>query len=188
MRVNRQFWLPLLTMLLPWSSLVADHCPDETIAPGNPDMVLAGINMSTAHIEDVIARYGPPSARNHEPVEGGPPGSGSADYAWQIGRATLTASTEFYRDESGKKIESVLVLRVHGPESSGRLQTGRGVGLGDPVAKVKSVYGSTYLDRTINAPRPSGTKVVYCYSDETELVFGIEQGRVSTIVLFISEE
>jgi hypothetical protein len=170
------------------SNAQADHCPESSITAGTPDLVLASIDLSHAHIEDVINRFGVAASSNEAPVEGGPSGSGSGTHVWQIGRARLTAATEFYRDKSGKKIESVLMLSVEGPDRATALQTGRGVGLGDTPGKIKSVYGPQFLNKSINAPRPVGTMLGYCFSDESELVFGIEQGRVTSIMLYISEE
>ena len=177
-----------LGVLLCASHVLADHCPEQLVTPGEPDLVLAGIHMSDAHIEDVIGQFGPPASSTDEPLDDAPVGSGAADHVWHLGRATLTASTEYYHDKSGKKVESVLFLKVEGPDRAERLKTGRGLTLGDPRDHISALYGPALLSHPVNAPRPTGTAVAYCFSDDSELVFGLEHDRVTSIEVYISEE
>lgn len=180
----------LLSMgVLLWGSQVlADHCPEELVTSGKPDLVLAGINLSSAHIEDVVGKFGPPTSSTQDALENAPPGSGAADHVWHLGRATLTALTEYYLDKAGKKVETVLFLKVEGPDRAERLRTGRGVSLGDPREWITTLYGPPLLTHPVNAPTPAGTAVAYGFSGDSELVFGIEHDRVTSIELFISEE
>src|SRR3989442_8367085 len=98
------------------STVVADHCPEESVTQGRPEAWLAGIDVSHAHIEDVIGRFGPPASTSSDgPCDGCPLGSGSGEHVWHLGPAQLTALSEFYHDDSGKKVESVLVMKVEGP-------------------------------------------------------------------------
>ncbi len=179
----------LSASLFIWPSrATADHCPDASVTPGKSDLVLAGVDLTSARIEDVVERFGAPSSTLQAPVEDAPAGSGAADHVWHIGGATVTASTEFYHDGSGRKVESVLVLRVQGPGRAPSLRTGRGAGLGDSPGRIKSLYGRRALTEPVNASAPAGTVMAYCFTDESELVFGIEHGRVTSIMLYVSEE
>ena len=179
---------PVILIVACASPCMADHCPEESITPGPADTVMCGIDVANAHMEDLIQNFGSPTSSHASPCDGCPSNSGANSHAWKLGTATLTASTEFYTDAFGKKIEPVLVMKLQGDNRAKNLRTGRGLRLGDSAATVKRLYGTVFRTAPVNSERLPGSMMTYCFSDESELSVGIENGRVTSILVFISEE
>jgi hypothetical protein len=181
-------WFVVGVALLWASGARADHCPEESVAAGKPETRLAGIDLSGAHIEDLVRRFGAPAKVAAGPCHDCEPGTGANITAWRVEGATVTAFSEYYHDGAGKKIETVLRIRIEGLPPARGLRTGRGAGLGDSAARIQSIYGRRYLAHPVNGAKLAGTMRTYCFSDETELGLGFSGGRVTSMELSISEE
>jgi hypothetical protein len=163
----------------------ADHCSEDSMAKGKPEIRLAGIGFERGGFEQVLRRFGLPS---QGASRGCSPDSGDADYVWVIGSTKLQVFTGFYC-ENRKRIESVTAVMLIGDAGAPGFQTGRGIHLGDPFSAVKRAYGTKYLEGWINGPRLAGETKTFCFEDETELEFGIShKGRVTSIFLSPSQE
>ena len=162
---------------------VADHCPEESIAKVEPETQLARISFERGGFPRVAQIYGPPGTSHEVSDSGYPPGSGEANYSWQVGLGRLEVFTMFYRD-SGKRIESVVAVRTDGVASVPGFQTGRGLRLGDTFGHATKLYGPVYLSRSVNGPDLPGETRTFCFSDGTELGVGIDaKGKVTAIWL-----
>jgi hypothetical protein len=96
------------------------------------------------------------------------------------------ASTEFHRDEARKTVETVLALSIRSVRPYPWLQTGRGAGIDDSPERIRSLYGPVLLKQPVNAEKPRGIPMAYCFSDQSELVFGIEDDKVASILVAVS--
>lgn len=165
-----------ITCLTTW--LYADHCPDDKMADGEPEQALAGISFEHDRIENVLARFGTPAKHDEGRDNDYPVGSGWASYEWKRGRATITVSTEFYTADSGARVEGMEVVELSG-EPSGQAQgTGRGLRLGDSFDRTTKLYGTRYVEGTVNGPLLGKRMITYCFSDETELSLGFNGAGV----------
>jgi RHS repeat-associated protein len=121
--------------------------PDQ--ARATADHVLSGIEVNETTIPQVIARYGEPSSfreiSSKEEGETGPPGSGDREYNWVKGGVRMEVVTEFYTSRKTHKVieSAVSSVAVWGRAPAGAIgTTGRGLSLGDMVAKARRIYGS----------------------------------------------
>ena len=112
----------------------ADHLPDELLADGNPETTLAGIDLRSAKMSDVVRMYGPPTRETKAPKN--PAWTG---YAWELPNAKLSLGV--YRDASSEQIDDIYVEGT----SSGQVgATGSGLRLGDTIKELRLIYGSNY--------------------------------------------
>jgi hypothetical protein len=71
-------------------------------------------------------------------------------------------------------VETLEVVRVSGEPSAQVSGTGRGLKLGDPFERATRLYGTAYVEGTVNGPRLGTRTITYCFSDETELSLGLD--------------
>src|SRR5689334_5299702 len=112
----------------------ADHPSKDSLALGKPETSLAGIDLRTATLEDVIRRYGPPTRQRetaNEPLWRG--------YVWQLPGAKLELSV--FGKGGGARVGDIYVEGVS-REAAG--STGRGLRLGDDAEAVARLYGNKF--------------------------------------------
>src|SRR5882724_4399605 len=177
--ISRAGMLGVLFITLVPSVDLADHCPDEALADGVSEHVLAGIDLVNGKLEQVQAIFGAPSDSQEGTGPDYPEGSGYVAYEWKATGTVLSLDTEFYHDEGGRRVESLVAAKITGTPSSRRLGTGRGLRLGDTWKRAQRLYGHRFVDGTVNGPRLGTKTITYCFSDDTELEVGLDaDGRV----------
>lgn len=140
----------LFSFILFQSTAKADHLPDQLLASGKPETTLAGINLKTTTLNDVIRMYGPPT--REENVSNNQTWTG---YVWELPHAKIELGVN--RGSSGTQIESIYVEgTAHGQVGS----TGRGLKLGDDIKKLTRIYGSNYEIATLRND-PSENRVEF---------------------------
>ena len=77
----------LFSFLLCQAPAKADHLPDRLLAAGKPEITLAGINLKTSKLDDVIRMYGQPTRKIEVPNS--PVWTG---YVWELPHAKLELS------------------------------------------------------------------------------------------------
>jgi hypothetical protein len=171
-----------------FTSALADHCPDDSIAAGLSETELARIGFERGKFPKVLQRYGPPGSIEEKTDASFPSGSGEARYSWKVGTARLKVFTMFYND-GNRRVESVVAVRVDGNAAVRDLQTKRGLRLGDDFGRVLEIYGRTFMNGRVNGPELPGKTRTICFSDETELGVGVDaSGKVIAIWLAPSIE
>jgi hypothetical protein len=122
----------------------ADHLPENLLASGKPETKLAGINLRTAKLNDVVRMYGRPTREVKAPNN--PSWTG---YVWELPEAKLEVGVS--GDASGARIDDIY---VEGTAKGLVGSTGRGLKLGDGIKTIRRIYGSRYeLTRLGNEPR-----------------------------------
>lgn len=103
-------------------------------ASGAPETTLAGINIESATIADVIQLYGQPEAIYAVPD---PYPAGTKQYKW--GRLTLTLAVLTEPAASGSRITAI---QIEGDgDNTSASSTGRGLKLGEKEQAIKKIYG-----------------------------------------------
>jgi hypothetical protein len=125
--------LLLLTSLVSTSAL-ADHLPERLLANGKPEVVLAGVDLERAGIDDVIRLYGPPSRKLK--FLNNPAWTG---YIWEARRAKLEIGIN-----SGPNGDRITDVYVQGTDRGPMGTTGRGLKLGDELTELKRLYGDHF--------------------------------------------
>jgi len=158
--------------------LQADHCPEDRVTSGEPEQSLAGVSFEHDTIERLLTRLGKPAKHEegHDPDY--PVGSGWASYEWKRGRTTINVATEFYTAESGARIEGLEVVELLGDPSDQVPGTGRGLRLGDALDRATKLYGTRYVEGTVNGPKLAKRTITYCFTDETEPSLGLNDTGV----------
>ena len=125
----------LLSFLLFQSTAKADHLPEESIASGKPEITLAGINLKSTTLKDVIRMYGSPTRQKK--AFNNPHWTG---YVWELPHAKLELGVS--SGPSGTRIRNIY---VEGTTDGQVGTTGRGLKLGDDINKLKRIYGNQFV-------------------------------------------
>jgi len=164
--------------------ILADHFPQSAIANGNTEHLLGGINIHGDTVASVIMRMGPPDKFEESTSRDYPLGSGERSYEWNRNGIRLRMGTEFYTDKKAMTlVESPpIVVDVWGQHGGTKVGiTGRGLSIGDDLAKVKTLYG----DRFQTDPH----SVTIQWKDETTLSIDFSNdGHITHMQLFASQE
>ena len=162
----------------------ADHFPPSAIANGNAEHVLGGISIHRDAVASVIVRMGSPEKFEESTSRDYPSGSGERSYEWNRNEIRLRMGTEFYTDKKAMTlVESppivVDVWGQHGGAKEG--MTGRGLSIGDDLAKIKKLYGDRY--------QTDPHSVTIQWKDETTLSIDFSNdGHITHMRLFASQE
>jgi len=142
------------------------HPPPEAVVPGAPEHRLARLVVNTRTIDDVMKRYGAPSATRLFTEQGYPVGGGEVEYTWMLQGAELRVWTGFYL-MSGTRVETIAGIEVAltTGELSKPLKTGRGLRLGAPLSNAIRLYGKQPWRNVVNR-EPTA---LFAFSDESEL-------------------
>jgi hypothetical protein len=134
-------WVFALFLLLCQAPAEADHLPERLLAAGKPEITLAGINLKTSKLNDVIRMYGQPTRQREVPNN--PSWTG---YVWELPYAKLELGVN--RGSSGTQIGSIY---VEGTANGQVGSTGRGLKLGDGIKTLKRIYGNHFMLRTLRS-------------------------------------
>jgi hypothetical protein len=129
------------------ASASADHLPEELLASGKPETILAGIDLKTTKLKDVMRKYGSP-AREKSWISG-------TGYVWQLPHAKIELSVN--RGRLGTQIRAIY---IEGTASESVGSTGRGLKLGDDVKKLKRIYGGKFELQTLRN-EPSENRIEF---------------------------
>jgi hypothetical protein len=174
------------TVLCPYLQrpILADHFPPSAIANGNAEHLLGGISIHGETVASVITRMGSPNKFEESTSQDYPSGSGERSYEWKRDGVSLRMGTEFYTDKKAMTlVESPpIVVDVSGQHGGARDDmTGRGLSIGDDLAKVKKLYG----DRFQTDPH----SVTIRWKDETTLSIDFSNdGHITHMQLLASQE
>jgi hypothetical protein len=138
----------LVLSLLLATGAYADHLPSNKVAHGRSDSVLCGVNVVVnPKMASVIERLGKPSSVTGEDMD--------RHYIWAKGGAKLDVATSRVTMPSGEPGREYIVrVDMRGPKPDGLLGcTGRGLCLGDTIAKVNSIYGTRYETKVVKGLR-----------------------------------
>jgi hypothetical protein len=124
-------------LLIP-SIAKADNLPENLQASGKPETTLAGINLETTTLIDVIRLYGLPT--REERTSRDPDWIG---YIWELPQAKIELS--FYNTGTG----NIADIYVEGTTKGQIGSTGRGLKLGDDLNKLKRIYGNRFMLQTL---------------------------------------
>ncbi|MGE5808584.1 MAG: hypothetical protein ACM32I_05630 [Nitrospirota bacterium] len=127
----RYIALVIFLLLLSQTIAFADHLPEELLASGKPETILAGIDLKITKLKDVIRKYGSPIHKESW-VSG-------AGYVWLLPNAKIELSVDHGR--LGEQIHDVY---IEGTAKGAVGFTGRGLKLGDDINKLKSIYGNKF--------------------------------------------
>lgn len=139
-------------------------------AAGDPETVLAGIDIRQMGIADIQKMYGQQEAMYAVPPDPYPPGTKL--YKW--GRLTVTLKVLTEPSAKGELIRAIEVQGEGEPGKQAINETGRGLRLGAKASEIKKLYGV----------EPSNGPATIRWSDGTTLVVTVnERGRVSKLEL-----
>jgi hypothetical protein len=146
--MRKIFGLALLLILA--ASAVADHLPEKSLARGKPETTLAGINLESTTLDEVLRKYGPPTRTITVPNN--PQWTG---YLWQTVETRL--ELDVTAGAGGKHyLGGISVVRIGGgsaPAKASSDATGSGLKLGDGLDALKRIYGSRFqLSRQPDIP------------------------------------
>jgi hypothetical protein len=139
----RLIFLFLSSSLLLETTLKADHLPENLLAAGQPEVVLAGIKIRTSTLDDVIRLYGNPTRKEE-----------SNDWigcTWNLLNAKLKVN--LYHKSLKTQITDIY---IEGTATGELGSTGRGLKLGDNFEVLTNIYGKRYL--LTNLSEDSNTK------------------------------
>ena len=117
-----------------------DHLPDSQTAIGSNELLLAGVDVNSSSLEQVLKTFGKPAEiRDETPATEGVPGSRT--YVWRKHRLILTLGT-FVSDKPNVP-DIIFYVSVY--RSNGAIgKTGRGLKLGDRYADIVKYYGNRF--------------------------------------------
>jgi hypothetical protein len=156
-----------------------------------PEHVLAGIDIS-GKIDQVIAKYGKPDDVRMPKTDSAPEGSGDRNYVWRKGSTTISVTTGYYVDKSGKEIESdTYEVEVTGSSPEDEIgKTGAGLSLGDTREIANRVYGPHFYKSQVYKSPLRGDHVPVLameWENGTRLCIGFDKReRINFITLMAS--
>ncbi len=156
--------------------LAADH--SDIIAFGEPEQVLAGINVYKTRLPEAERRLGRPDSTRDEPVENAPRAI-SRDYIWRSDDCVLTAGTYIV---DGKDGVLYFVSAAGSTRAPKQWRTGRGLQLGMTVHQVKALYGSHFYGKA----GPDGS-IDYEFRDGTTLTVEFDSDQKVRAIRLIAE-
>jgi len=128
--------------------LLADHLPEKLLAHGKPEVTLAGINLQTTTLDQVLQKYGPPTKTVNAPNN--PDWTG---YLWQKGDLRLEVEASHSKGKVYLDRISIVRTGAAASASSDSESTGGGLRLGDGLDALKRIYGTRFqLSRQQTVP------------------------------------
>jgi hypothetical protein len=182
--MRRVVWI--LTIILAGSASIgiADELPDELLARGRPETVLAGIDLKHTTIEKIVKRFGKPTAEKRwEPAM--PNSVGQIDYYWHKKGLDLHVGIQYSNKEPDwKPVDRVEI----GPGTSRQLgKTGAGLKLGDSLSDLRRLYGRRFHMRDIPKSKIHDVMIQW-RREEYSLVATLDQrNRITSLTLVTPE-
>jgi hypothetical protein len=163
-----------IVVLLLGATARADHLPENLLARGRPEKMLASVHLNRSKLSDVVRAHGKPSK-----VEGD-------DYYWVKNGWTLHLLV--YRGDGIVHGEYIAMIEIEGsnvPRSIGR--TGGGLRLGDTIFALRRIYGKRFKERTL--PKINIHDVMVQWrKEEVSLVAKFDRhGKINNLQLFAPE-
>jgi hypothetical protein len=124
------------SLLLLFTSALAEHLPEALLARGKPESSLAGINLKRAKLADVVRMYGPATRRVTAPNN--PDWIG---YVWE--KSAVKLEIGFQGPNKSGVIDSIYVQGMGGGPMG---TTGAGLKLGDSIETLKRIYGPRFQE------------------------------------------
>lgn len=183
MKFTTSFLIQIFCLLICSSLLLADHLPPSKVAIGEPEHVLADVNIYDDTIDGVTQRLGKPDRFNASTNADYPPGSGERSYEWNRNGVRLRVGTEFRTDAKTKKIieSAPMIVDVWGERPGDFGMTGRGLPLGADLAAIRKVYGPRF--------QKDAHAVTFHWKDETTLLVDLsKEGRIVHMQLLAAVE
>lgn len=151
----------------------AGECPTGKVLAQPSEQVLAGFDVKQDTIPGVIERLGKPLKSKYVRSLDDSGGPGFVKHKWTRGQTAIGVSG---------KDASIQILQVSNENGDGALTTGRGLHLGDDLARVEALYGATFVEGRVTGPEIGVKTITYCYDDGTELSVGLNDAdRVTSI-------
>ena len=163
----------ILIALLFVSSAPADHLPENLLARGKPEKILAGIHLARTKLSDIIKTHGEPSKIEDE------------DYYWEKDGWTLHLN--YYRSEAMKG-GYINLIEIEGANVPRQIAaTGRGLRLGDTIPDIRRIYGKKFKERKIPEYNIHDVSLQWIRANEGLVVVLDEKGRIKKLSLFAGE-
>ena len=154
----------LFVLLFASGSASADHLPEGLLAMGKPEVELAGINLETSKLEDVIHIFGQPTHKVK--ATNNPSWTG---YEWDLSRGRLELDVD-----EGPKGPEIHDIYIAGAFKKEPVKTGQGLKIGGTLADLKRIYGDRF-ELSAQNTNPSQSR------DEFTGVQEANEYRVATI-------
>ena len=162
----------------------ADHLPEELLAKGKPETILAGINLSGLKLSDVIKLYGQPT-KVEASEQNNPKIANSYDYYWV--KAGLNLHILVQRLPQNESWEYVSLVGVSAGTSRRIGRTGSGLRLGGKLADIKRIYGRRLKTRKIPKLKINDVMVQW-RREEYSLVATLDSlNRITSLILYAPE-
>jgi hypothetical protein len=184
---NRIFALALLLFFF-FTSALADHLPDPLLSLGKPENTLAGIDLTSAKLQDVVRRYGTATRKITAPNN--PDWTG---YVWEKSALKLEVGLQGSAD-----LGVINSVYVEGADHGSIGSTGAGLKLGDSIETIKKIYGTRFQEikqrqvhqerREFMGPAQSHLIVLQWKTLEFTLMIGLNQGgKIEALMLMPPE-
>jgi len=166
--------LQLIRVLGVFDSLVPMPTENKT------EHIIAGLNLETDGMNDVLSILGKPAVREIAPGNPGPDDTAVSHSAWSFEAFTIhVAGWWFPRDPES---EWILGVRLEGFTSPDGFQTGAGIKLGSSRNQVIQAYGEIPGQGDADLPFADGYRLSFDF-DESDLV-----NRIQLMAPMVSDE
>jgi len=168
-----------------------DHLPDSKRATGPPEHSIAGIDVYSTSLRDLIQRLNAPAEHKRSPeTSDRKRETGTVFYEWRLPKVRLRVATMYNCQLPGceKMDESrIYVADVWGVEKSGGIgRTSAGLRLGDGVEDIKAKYGTRFSKQQLANGRST---IMIQWKDDTTLTLDLDRaGRIDHMQLLSSIE
>jgi hypothetical protein len=131
-------------------------------APGQPETVLAGIDIHHTTIPGIITLYGQPEGIYAAPA---PYPAGTKQYKW--GRLTVTLKVLTEPTATG---DAITAIQIDGDGDGKPIsRTGRGLKLGDKAQSIKKIYGVGPEGSSTTVQWPEGEVLLVHLNDKSRV-------------------
>jgi hypothetical protein len=143
---------PLVLLLSFAIAAFGDHLPTSLLNHGKPETALAGIDLRTVTLDEVLRTYGPPTKTVNVPNN--PDWTG---YVWQLDGVRLEVESSHSAHKTS--IDRISIVRTAPDDAAPPkfASTGAGLKLGDTLDALRRIYGNRFqLSKQSNVPADTG--------------------------------
>jgi len=133
-------WGLVLSFFFCQAPALADHLPEKLLASGKPETTLAGINLKTAKLNDVIRMLGKPTRKKQVPNN--PSWTG---YIWVLPQAKIELGVN-----KGSSAPEISDIYIEGSAKGQIGSTGQGLKFGDSIQALRRIYGKHFKLDTLS--------------------------------------
>ena len=145
---------------------------------------MGGISLRHDTVASVMMRMGQPDKFEESTSQDYPTGSGERSYEWNRDGIRLRMGTEFYTDKKAMTLveSQPIVVDIWGEHGGLKIGcTGKGLSIGDDLAKLKKLYGTRF--------QPDPHSITIQWEDETTLSIDFSKdGHITHMQLATSQE